>query len=183
MEITEEKVLELREERKKNKYNSIETGFYVQGEIMLFIRKSFYDNKWSMFIPNTFINMPRELAKIKYPGEQRPQLIYTNLGLDNNLCMTMYHKNFNYNELEIYINKLRKFIVYADQSIQLLKYGELQKGYWFDFRSKGLDEPIYNLIFITKIKDELLQINFNCLFRNMNEWQRIIIQMLESILF
>ena len=78
-EFFDEKILEYRRRARKEKYSTLETGMYIKDELVKFERQKLFHDKLSIMLPTTFVDLPSNLAKIKYSSEQRPQIIKTSL--------------------------------------------------------------------------------------------------------
>jgi len=88
-EFFDEKILEYRRKARKEKYNSLETGMYIKDELVHFERNELFQKKMNIMLPVTFVNMPPNLARIKYASEQRPQIIKTSLDTSVNIGFNM----------------------------------------------------------------------------------------------
>ena len=52
---------------------------------------------------------------------------------------------------------------------------------WFDFKSYGFDEQIYNVMYITPIEGKLMHGIFNCLYRDILEGKEPVHQIMMSV--
>ena len=59
-----------------------------------FTRTILCDNKVSILLPEEFADMPLEIAKQKYPMEQRPQIIKTNTDQSVNFAFNLFPEPF-----------------------------------------------------------------------------------------
>lgn len=92
-EFFDEKILEYRRRARREKHSTLETGMYVQDELMQFERKKLFDDKISIMLPQSFVHLPPELAKAKYMSEQRPQIIMTSLDTTVNIGLSFMNVN------------------------------------------------------------------------------------------
>lgn len=67
MAYMDEKILEKKEEIKKERYCSLEDGVYMDGKVMKFERVELLE-ALSIVLPDTMKQMPEIYAKIKYPS-------------------------------------------------------------------------------------------------------------------
>ena len=63
MKYTEEEILKKREERKREKYSTLETGIYMDGRIMQFQRQELF-GEITVMLPDSMQVMPEEYARI-----------------------------------------------------------------------------------------------------------------------
>lgn len=182
----DEEILELRELQKKQKYALLETGMYIDHEVIEFDRVSLFEKKISIMLPKTFVTMPHNMMKIKYQSENRPQLIKTSLDTSVNFYFS-YFENVTINENEVGIairqahdalKKTNPAFVFYDEKEEKRETSTIG---WFDYKSYGLDEQMYNIMAVTPIDGKLLHVGFNCRFRFRNEWKPSAIQVLSSI--
>ena len=50
----------------------------INNDFYEFEEAEFFDGELKMYIPNTFIDMPEEARRFKYPSESRPEIIKCN---------------------------------------------------------------------------------------------------------
>ena len=74
MDFIDEEIIQM---RNKNRKISLEEGVLIKGEFIEFEPVKLFDDKLEIMLPKTFVDMPSDLAKIKYPSESRPQIIKT----------------------------------------------------------------------------------------------------------
>ena len=77
MEFFDEKVIELRQKEKEKGYTTLETGIYVNRELVEFASEKLFDEQVEIVLPTSFIDMPQAVAKVKYPSEYRPPGVET----------------------------------------------------------------------------------------------------------
>lgn len=183
MEYMDEEIIEFRKSAKKSKYSTLDTGIYIKDELVHFKEMRVLDNKVSIILPDTFVDMPLEIAKIKYPSEKRPQIIKTNDDATVNFTFSLYEADFNSKQIEKtleqfkgIIRKMNPALVFYDFVVEKDK----EVG-WFDFKSYGLDEQMYNVMYITPIEGKLMHGIFNCQYRDILEWKDAVHQIMLSV--
>ncbi|MCM1425655.1 MAG: hypothetical protein NC118_03540 [Eubacterium sp.] len=185
MEDIEKEIIKKRVGYEKQKYSSLDTGMYVCGDILRFIRIALFDELVSIIIPENFIEMPMQFQVVRYPSVYRPKIILTSLDMNVNLGFTMYAKEVEEKELIETINSMKNVIkkFYPDyRFFQMRKNITTKNPYcWFDFRSYALDDAVYNLYFVVLIDNKILQGNFNCLYKDSEDWKRVVLQIIEKI--
>lgn len=185
MAYIDEKILELRELQKKQKYNSIETGVYIKGEMVEFERKNFFDGKMSVMLPKSFVPMPSGIQRMKYPSEQRPQVIMTSLDVTTNFNFSLLPQEIAEDQTLNCVEQMKLMIKKLNPAIAFYEMEEMDrennKLSWFDYKSYTIDEPLYNIMYVTPIDGKVMHGIFNCLYRNMEEWKQAALQVIASI--
>ena len=183
MDYLDEEVMRFRKSAKKSKYNSLETGMYIKDELVHFKEVQFLDDKVSIMLPDTFVDMPHEIAKIKYPSEQRPQIIKMNDDASVNFTFSLYDTPFNERQIESALSQFQGIIHKVNPALifyDVVILEEKNLG-WFDFKSYGLDEQMYNVMYITPIEGKMLHGIFNCMYRDILEWKDAVRQVMLSV--
>lgn len=184
MDFFDEKILELRENARKEKFSSLETGMYIKNEKVEFERVFLFEDKMSIILPTILVDMPSNLSHLKYPSELRPQIIKTTLDTTVNFTFSRY-------DLDIEDIQIKEA---AKQSQKMLKqlnpayiFYELEEKKlttttisWFDFKSYAMDGQMYNIMYVTCIEGKLVHGNFNCLYKDMIEWKEAANQIILS---
>lgn len=184
-EFFDEKVLEYRKRARKEKYNSLETGMYIKDELVSFSERKLFQEQVAIMLPELFVNMPLELAKIKYPSEQRPQIILTNADTRVNFCFNLFTVKITSDDIPDAVRQFKMLMsrmnpAYVFYHTETKKTENLTIG-WYDFKSYCIDDNLYNLVFITVIHEKLFHGMFNCLYKDAVEWQDVLPQIMESI--
>lgn len=171
--FNDEMILKKREEIKKQKYVTLESGCYVRGKVLKFTPKDMF-HIFSIYMPDNMCKMPEELARIKYPSEYRPDSIYTTLDLSVNIGFNVLGNEFQIEDVHKVAERMRAAVQRSNSSFQFYEIGSINKnsGCYFDFRSHAIDADIYNIIFIFFIGNDLIQSNFNCLYQQSHDWKK-----------
>lgn len=183
MEYLDEEVLKFRNHLKRDTYNSIEGGVYIGDEIVPFKEMMLFDEKVKIMLPDTFVDMPSAIVKLKYPSEQRPQIIKTSLDTAVNFTFSLFNQELEESQVGRGIEQCREIIRKVNPAFlyyDLVVEEEKNIG-WFDFKSYGLDEPIYNVMYITPIEGKMMHGIFNCRYRDIMDWKPVVHQVLMSI--
>lgn len=180
----DEKILEYRRRARNEKYNTLETGMYINNELMLFSEVELFNNQVSIKLPDSFVDMPLGLAKIKYPSEQRPQIIKTNLDTTVNFSFNLFNTRIKDDEIADATTQFKDIIARLNPAYVFYHFvieGEPRKIGWFDFKSYCVDANVYNVVYLTRVKNKLLHGMFNCLYKDAVEWQDVLLQIMKSI--
>lgn len=65
----DEKIIEMR--KAKNKPTSLDDRLYIKGEFVEFEPTKLFNDSLEIMLPKTFVDMPKRIAAIKYPSENR----------------------------------------------------------------------------------------------------------------
>lgn len=183
--FNDEKVLETRHLGRMNRFTSIETGIYVEGELIQFRETMLFNNEIGMVLPAAFQDMEPEEARKKYFSEQRPNIIKTNEDGSVNFSFTMVEKRVLAEQLEAVIHDFHHVLKrFQPMSVCLEMGSELYDPIpyaWMEFISSALDENIYNMLTIYPMEDRLLMAMFNCPFQKRMDWINCLSQLRKSI--
>ncbi|MCR8846385.1 hypothetical protein NQ117_22115 [Paenibacillus sp. SC116] len=138
-------------------------------------QKQILDNKVSVLVPKGFEIMSEEMAATKYPGGNRPTLIFTDEDASINVA-------FNHLPTPISEEELEKFVAATKKQFEQLHptatwYGDgvttinnKTVGY-VELLTPAIDTNVYNLMFMTEVDGRILLGTFNCTEEQMEEWR------------
>ena len=92
MDFLDEKIMEMRRQEKQKELNIREDGLIVKGEKIEFQDTTLFQEKMLILLPTSFVDMPQKIARLKYPSEQRPQIIKTDLLGSTNVAFNLFDK-------------------------------------------------------------------------------------------
>ena len=164
---------------------SLDTGYYIEGRLETFSKEQYFDNLLSIYIPESFIDMPDEIKEIKYPTNFRPEIIKTNLAGDVNISISLIKVSED-TEVKTLVTDFKNLLSKAHNGIKFLEYNELEKEgcvkmYCFDFIIPGIDERIYHKTGLGKIGRETVQVMFNCREPLAWTWKKAVNDILQNI--
>ena len=187
MEHLDETIISLRKEQYRAENTSIEKGFYIKDILTTFHEIELLD-KFKIMLPVDFITMDKELAKIKYPSEERPQIIKTNEDTSVNIGFNLLpsDKRLRRDDIEKETTELRRILKKLNSSMEFynLEIEQLESFNlaWFDYKNSAIDDDLYNIMFIAGISEkEMLHGIFNCSFSDYKDWKTAAIEMLKTI--
>ena len=165
---------------------SLDTGYYIEGRLETFSKEQYFDNLLSIYIPESFIDMPDEIKEIKYPTNFRPEIIKTNLAGDVNISISLIKVSED-TEVKTLVTDFKNLLSKAHNGIKFLEYNELEKEgcvkmYCFDFIIPGIDERIYHKTGLGKIGRETVQVMFNCREPLSWTWKKAVNDILQNII-
>lgn len=175
----------LRNSQEAARNKDIQKGsVYAGDKELVFHEREILKKQLWMWIPDEFAPLGKEMARVKYPSEQRPDLIYTNPETTVNVSFS--HKQDKMDDgqevsvrdcMEPLIKKLYPSCSVDHGSVQAVDH----EVAWLDFVSPAMDLPVYNLMFFTTVKNRLLLGSFNCLEADQDNWKDFFTQMLATI--
>lgn len=150
-----------------------------------YIRKEIIQGDFTMIVPEGLCEMSDAIAQIKYPAQNRPQVILTNETSTVDYKFTYINEVVDTEALEelvkqTKINLKRVFtgIEYYEEKIVVRNNTRLG---WFDYTSPAIGGKLYNISFFTWIKGKLLQGTFTCEYTNVCDWRASFIESIMSI--
>ncbi|UIO41946.1 hypothetical protein LOY85_24630 [Brevibacillus brevis] len=146
--------------------------------------KKVLNDKVEILIPKGFTVMSEEMAKVKYPTENRPSLIYTDEKGSINIAFSHTEtpvqdsllKDLKDPMKQAFTNAYKDATWYRDEVIQI---NGKNVGV-FEMLTPGVDTKIYNLIFFTELDGKVLMTTFNCTEAQMEEWKPLAQEILMS---
>ena len=165
---------------------SLDTRYYIEGRLETFSKEQYFDDLLSIYIPESFIDMPDEIKEIKYPNNFRPEIIKTNFAGDVNLSISLLKVGEDM-EIKTLVTDFRNLLAKAHNGIKFLEYDEFDndgfvKMYCFDFIIPGIDERIYHKTGLGKIGRETVQVMFNCREPLSWTWKKAVNDILQNII-
>ncbi|MFT4105966.1 MAG: hypothetical protein QM657_09405 [Lacrimispora sp.] len=183
--INDEKIMGSERIEKLNRFTSIETGIYVEGELVQFQEALLFDDEIGIMLPVEFEDMEPEEAKRKYFSEQRPSIIKTNKEGTVDFSFNMIDQKIAAEDLEAVINDFHHVLKRFQPMSVCLEIGSEPKASipcaWLEFISSALDENLYNVLTLYLVGDKLLMLMFNCPFHRRMDWLNCLTQIRKTV--
>jgi hypothetical protein len=182
----DEKIIAARREREKQKHKTLADGIYINNDLIEFIRVPLIEDRISVVMPESFIDMPKDMADIKYPYINRPQIIKTSLDTRVNYCFSYFPNELLAPDQPMQLaDSIRALQKRSNPSLQFMELGQLENTRfstgWYDFKSFAMDGQLYNIVFLCSVYDKLLHGLFNCQFEDVDEWKPAALRMIAAI--
>lgn len=177
----------MRESQEESGNKDIRKGsVFVKEKELLFQERGIFRHKMWMWLPDDFALPDRELVKIKYPGENRPDVIYSNPESTVNVCFSHRQEKMSAGQESQVRDAIGQVICNLYPTAQISDQGSVQTGAgeeaaWMDFVTPAIDTQIYNLMFFTPLTGRLLMGSCNCLASDQDDWKGLFLQMIASI--
>lgn len=177
--------------RSNNRYKTEAQGNIYEGYIVKefqydFMRMKLFQGSMSIMLPIVFQDMDENIKRLKYPCEQRPQIIKTSDDGKINFTFSYVDVKVTINMLSQIRGQLKHVVKSMQPSTMFFDEGDERKPgtniSWFDYKSFTVEEPLYNLAVIACINEKYLYGLFNCPFLEMNLWKPAMIQVAQSII-
>ena len=143
MSYADEKMIKAMNTYKEGVQGNIEEGILIKEERYIFEEIGLFDSKMYIMLPKSFQDMPMEQAKLKYPMEQRPQVIKTNERTDINFTFSLLEQPIANRQVKIMRDSLKRVLRSARPDMKFLEDGleEIENHTigWFEFISNGID--------------------------------------------
>lgn len=178
----------------KNYYQSKTTSFHllkdeihIRGKRIRFLPQLLFDGNLSILIPDYFIEMPENIAKVRYISNYRPPVLLTSPSYDENLGFHLLNRNAyqEYNNLNELIKKMMESVWQNAPETVFYEKGsfhpENAEGMWFEYKNFTVDDETYNLQLLVLTDKHLLAGTFNCRMCYYDEWKESILKSLEYI--
>lgn len=177
-------ILKERQEEARNR--DIRQGnVFINGSDMAFHEREIIKRQLWMWLPDEFDLLSQDMARLKYPAEGRPDIIYTSQDMTVNISFSKKTAGMRPGEEEMIRDNVKVMIrrLYPPGSFIDAQTEEAEKSRlaWFDFVSPALDMDIYNLMFFTSLHGKLLTGACNCLSGDKDDWKDVFLQMLASV--
>jgi len=148
-------------------------------------KKSILNNKVDILMPKGFEIMSEEMAKLKYPGERRPTLIYTDEKGLVNVAFNHTMSKASQEQVEAYketlVTTFKNVYPSASWKSSGVEVINGRKVAYIELVTTAIDTNIYNLIFLTDLDDRLLLCTFNCVESSQEEWETPAHQIMNSL--
>ncbi|MBS5794919.1 MAG: hypothetical protein ACLUCH_07760 [Lachnospirales bacterium] len=181
----DETILEIKRQKDKEENINIEEGVYIKNEYVEFEEIKLFDESMGILLPKSFIDLPDTMKKIKYPSEQRPQIIKTSLDTSVNFGFSLLPLPIRNEQTKDAIKQFKIVLKKVNPSYVFYDLKEEKIGKktisWFDFKSYGVDFPMYNIMYIIPIRNKVMHGIFNCLYKDIDEWKDYAFQVIKTI--
>lgn len=191
MDFMDRKIIDMRQDAIKQEYKSIHDPYvFIAGQRYSFIENKIFDEKISIYLPEDFIDMPQVFAKRKFPLENRPKIIKTNIETSINFGFNWYENEETITALEIpkIVLNIRQLFMkvsphynYFDYKVQHQNDNKSILIGWFDYTSPTIYTPVYSFQGFMPIDKKIFHIFFTCEDTIYEHWKPIVLQIIQTI--
>ncbi|CAH2715104.1 hypothetical protein BACCIP111895_02288 [Neobacillus rhizosphaerae] len=165
---------------------ALQKEYIVGGEKIVLKKKELLSNKIEMLLPESFHIMSEEVAKIKYPNENRPTIIYTNDKTTINISLKYTTTQINdsqipefHNSIKQMFEKLYPSAKWLDEKV--IKTNDGKNVGVLEVITPAIDTNIYNFMYLIELDNKVLIATFNCTEEKMDDWKPIAKEIMGSI--
>ena len=166
---------------------SLESSFVIKGTKVEFERKIMIDDKLTIMLPTDFTEMDTEFAKLKYPSEGRPQIIFTDPSGGVNFWVTLTQEPLLEKGIEDTLGQMFGLIRRLNPGIKPQQSGVEQVASktvaYIEYSNPAIEGKVYNLMFLFSINEKMAIACFNCSTKEAKYWRRPMLEMLKSMEF
>lgn len=179
------RVINQAEEQEQIDRQNIYEGITVMNKYYEFKEMGFFDDTLEIQIPTNFIDMPDEFSRLKYPSDNRPQIIKTDDTGSINITLNLVPQNIEDQQiLEVkegiknLLKRLNPSYLFLEEGVETIE--EKNVGF-FEFKSPTLDDSLFNLMFFIELNHNVMMGVFNCPYSQHRAWRPIARQIMQSM--
>lgn len=189
MNQTDKKILEARIKNRIQTHQSIYDEYTMIGtDRYTFDWQVVVNKRIHIMLPTSFIDLPLEIARLRYPSEFRPKVIKSSM--DTCVNFAFLYGNAIKEERQV-INLARMYaaaIHRLNPGYEFQKSGTFYAGEeenklisWYEYISPSLNDFIYNCNGFMRIEKNLMQVVFNCPQSRAEEWKQAVLEVFQSL--
>lgn len=187
MEYKDDKIAQLKKEKNRYEYANIKgEGVFINDRLTKFSERP-VNECVKLYIPEEFIEMPKEIQLMKFPSVSRPQRIFTSLDSSTNFTFSIVEQQTPDEQTEALAIQLKEIIrksnpaaVYYQEESEWLANGRPIS--MFDFKNFGIDGQMYNMVCIAPLSCGTLHSTFICLEEDSEDWKEFAWEAFQTIL-
>ena len=185
MEYYDEQIVKALHIQRRDTFGSIDEGLYINNELIHFNKTLLFNGRVSVMLPENFVPMLPEIVDVKYFSGKRPDEIYTSLDMSVNFTFTDLGISGNDEDTRLAVGLIKQIIRNANPGYEFFEENEdIEKEVIinrFDFKSYGIDDEAYNIMYLASTGNSLIQGTFNCLYRDRIEWKRAALEVIKTV--
>lgn len=176
---------ELNQSNEVEEKRSIYTGIKIWGKWIYFERRPLAKETITMMLPKNFVPMAPDIARKKYPSEQRPETILTDETGTINLMFQYMEGEESDATIERFRNQIFGIMKRVNPGIKEREIGSIDIAgkmvAYVEFSNPAMDGKLYNLMFYLTVNGRPLMGSFNCRTKEMKYWRAVAFEMMQSI--
>ena len=187
MKHYDKQILEARREEERRKHTTLETGIYVDDELIIFEWITLPGTRVQILLPEYFMPMQETVRNVKYPSRNAPDFIVTSLDSTVNFGFNVLPVRLDEGGTGVMSSQFQEALRNVNPSIRINEGVDnmaTDKGSemsWFGFKGYALDGQIYNRMYIIRLAKTALHGIFNCPPRVRDQWEDIADQCFRSV--
>lgn len=181
----DEFIVQKRREAEKQNYTSVQSGMYAGNEFITFSENALFDGHLAIYLPDTFADMPEEYKRVKYPSEDRPQILKSSIKGDVVFSFQWVGQSLQASELEATIERFCRILKRAQPFNLFFDSGMIREHNvdvaWMDYKAYGVDQPLYQLLYTLPVEGRMMLGMFHCPFYAAEGWKPVVQAVLRTI--
>lgn len=188
MQENERAILEMRAEGRKRTHRSIYDEYTVVGSVRYtFDWHTVVHRRIHIMLPEEFVDLPSEIAKLRYPSESRPGEIKSSIDSLTNFAF-LYGQKIQKEEIVQASRIYAAAIHQLNPSNEFLESGTFYRDKkagqvvsWYEYLSPAFGGRVYNRHAFLCVEQKLLQVVFNCPEEQAEGWKEPLIEIFASV--
>lgn len=189
MNEIDKKIISYRENGKKETHQSIYDEYTMVGD-----RKYVFDwtaavnKRIHIMLPMEFMDLPPDIAKLRYPAESRPKVIKSSQDTTVNVAFLYGSRIDNENQIVKTARMYAAAIHKLNPGHEFLKSGAHYRDQkksklmsWYEYLSPTLGERVYNRHGFLSVEGQLMQVIFNCQEKEAENWMPVTLEIFLSV--
>ncbi|NQZ85285.1 MAG: hypothetical protein HRU03_06205 [Nanoarchaeales archaeon] len=139
------------------------------------IEKELFSGQLEIKVPSSFQIMGEEMAQVKYPSINRPELIYTDSTGSTNLAFKRTGSSVTNNQISEFVDTLSQTFkkiypsaTWYDENVYEINGKNIGV---LELSTPTIDTEIYNYIFFFEMNGKLTMVSFNSLLEEKENWE------------
>ena len=166
---------------------TIYTGIKIKGKLIEFAERALIEERVIMMVPVDFQEMSQADAKLKYPSQERPQLILTDTSTAVNLMFNYLDQPIKNEDVATLCSQIINGMKRVNSSISIQEEGVEIVGdknvAYTTFSHPTLNGKLYNLMYFVELDGRSLMISFNFQTKDLKYWKPVAFEMMRSLKF
>lgn len=189
MESKDKLILGMRNSGRKEAHKSIYDEYTMIGNTRyVFDWCTVVQRRIHILLPTEFVDLPLEIARLRYPAEDRPKVIKSSMDSLINFAF-LYGQNIEKEEDVVLASRVYAAAIHEiNPSNEFQKSGTVYRNKkegrlasWYEFLSPASGERVYNRHAFLSLEGKLLQVVFNCPESRAEDWKEVLPSITVSI--
>ncbi|WP_127533678.1 hypothetical protein [Paenibacillus kobensis] len=187
MKYSDESIVEILNEAEK--LQSIEhlgeKPIRIGGRYYEFVRKAFLDDKVLLWLPDDFEDMSEQARKVKYPYEERPEIIKS----DERGAIAF---TLNVIDQELEDDWIQELVEGTKAAFKNMNPGHLfysegvdevhgKKVGYLEFKSPGMDGFLYQIMYFFEYEGRTGMGTFSCPYKEYADWKEVAFRIIRDL--
>lgn len=170
---------------------SLENHFITEGPVKVgsalyeFAPRYLYEHRFQIYLPDEFTEMPERLRRIKYPYENRPELILSDEAGAIDFTFKRLEQELEDEMVRELTEGMRSMLQRANPTHVFYESGieqvEDKPIGFMEFKSTVMDGALYTLMYFLAFEGRAMMGTFCCNYKMYSDWRDIAYQVMRTI--